>query len=154
MLYTCADLASGQSLRRPRHCGSGYERVGRRWVAKSVPAGGSQLVGEPKNKLHVSKHDMWISSLALTSPPKDLITCNAGPIRPSWIMIYLEQVNGASTNIRGITYAEAARSRRNAKYIGLKSTTIASFHPSTTSTPYIQYGIWATLDTVLRLAST
>ena len=31
---------------------------------------------------------------------------------------------------------------------------MASFHPSTTSTPYIHSGICATLDTMLRLAST
>lgn len=41
-----------------------------------------------------------------------------------------------------------------AKYNGLNKTAMASFHPSATKTPYIQSGICATEDTILRFAST
>ena len=55
---------------------------------------------------------------------------------------------------REATYADPNAVSKNAKYNGLKSTAMASFHPSTTSRPYIQYGICATLETMLRFAST
>lgn len=59
-----------------------------------------------------------------------------------------------SFNCEATTYPVAAATTRNAKYKGLNNTTIASFHPRKISKPYIQYGICATLDTVLRFAST
>jgi len=51
-------------------------------------------------------------------------------------------------------YAETSPTANIVKYNGLNKIVIASFHPNTTSTPYIQYGICAMPDTVLRFAST
>jgi hypothetical protein len=52
------------------------------------------------------------------------------------------------------THAEINPIINVAKYSGLNKIAIASFQPSTTNTPYIQYGICAMPDTVLLFAST
>lgn len=52
------------------------------------------------------------------------------------------------------THATPSAPTTNTKYRGLNSIAIASFHPNTTNTAYIHTGICATLDTVLRFAST
>ena len=78
-----------------------------------------------------------------------------GPTRPSWTITYLKNVLSASVSHKDTsTHAEAKAINNVVKYNGLKRIAMASFQPSTTSTPYIQYGIWLTLKTVLLFAST
>lgn len=66
--------------------------------------------------------------------------------------MYLPSAHNFSRAV--LTHAEAPSINNMAKYNGLNNTAIASFHPSATNTPYIQRGICATDDTMLRLAST
>lgn len=80
-------------------------------------------------------------SVTHTSPAIVLESCSKGPVSPNLAMTYLWEKCLMSTcfseSPRG-AYAAVAIVTSITKYNGLKSTIIASFHPSTTITPYIQ----------------
>jgi len=92
---------------------------------------------------------MYNSDEQLRSTPGVRSKTTAGP-RP-WRN---EDCTSTEIEEEEITHPAAMAMMRKVNSIGLKSTVIASFHPSATNTPYIQSGICATLLTVLRFAST
>ena len=137
-------------------------------LAGGLPPGVSPTSTPTQRQRHRSTRNANVLTSRAIEPP----TCMSGPARFSCAMIHLQMIGAENHGgkisrrrgqvkpaISGVeekngTHAPAARMISMVKYNGLKTTIIASFHPRTTSTPYIQYGICAMLATVLRFAST